>query len=329
MPPSISEMIKMTVSSAVKQVPQPGQQDSPRKTVRIDESKNTVRLIDPNAPPSDVAPAAAEPPTATVALTAPPVLVAPPVTVSALPEKSGDGETTAEMIRKLEVSLDNLAKTSMDLAAQRDVAIAATTQKRDGAALRLDEREQFSRSERIAPMPVDAAAASQTAQEIYNRRGENSVVGNRNVAPFVTFAPGEEPFDGMVPDYEAPAGEQTPPPLRSGEPHSIMELVSDHCLRTGKPQPKAADRSTLDVQSKRDTSPLSALRTADCDGHYLQSQRKQFELQRMNQSAVKKIYDAKHASATGQILDRGTTALSSFAGSRGDDAVQYLNVNAL
>jgi hypothetical protein len=233
----------------------------------------------------------------------------------------------------LEISLDNLAKTSLELQAERDAAIAASGQERDGLVMRLDERDQFSRTECIAPVPENTAEARNDVQAIYERVGSNNVVGNGTRAPFLTFAPGEEPFDGMVPDYDekvhGPLKDAQPPPLLAGQPHSIMALVTDHCQRTGKPAPKPADKSNLDIHSKRDTGSLVPLRTADCDGHYLQSQKKQFELARQSSHAVKKIYEAKHLSATGQILDRGSTALSHFAGAKDEDAVQYLNVHSI
>lgn len=292
--------------------------EQPKKTVRIDESRNTIQIIDTTEPPH---PASATT-TAEIAsaVNATHAVVLPPIVIS------NNSTNTDEMIRKLEQSLDNLAQTSMDMQAQRDAAIAATDQKKQAALLRLDERDQFSRDEQIATVEIDNVATN--AKNIYNKNGGNNVVGNRLQAPFVTFAPGEEPFEGMIPDYEEPA-QNAPPPLRSGQPHSMFELINDHCIRTGKPLPKAADQSTLDVMSKRDTATLAPMRAADCDGHYLDSQKKQFELQRLNQTAIKKIYSAKHASATGQILDRGQTTLSSFAAARDDDAVQYLNVNSL
>ena len=72
-----------------------------------------------------------------------------------------------------------------------------------------------------------------------------------------------------------------------------------------------------------------SMRVADSDGHYLQSQKKQFELARINASAIKKIYADKHAASAGQILDRGDAILTQFAGAQGVDAVQYLNINSL
>lgn len=295
------------------------------KKVQFDESKNTVQFIDDNrtasTPSSKVA---AKPATALATML--------DDTPNDTPNDSDDGG--AALLQKLEISLDNLQKTSADLQRKRDEAVALTSQKEQGALLRLDERNQFSRSECLATLPMEETQRS--AQAIYDKYGGNSVVGNRNQAPFLTFAPGEEPIDGMVPDYDERVhgdGDGTmpsqPPPLKAGQPHSIMALVSDHCMRTGKPMPKTAEQSTLDVRCKQDASSHAPMKTADYDGHYLQSQKKQFELLRMNRGAIKKIYEAKHASATGQILDRGGTALSSFAGAQGDDAVQFLNVNSL
>jgi len=241
------------------------------------------------------------------------------------------GASEQNTLSKLEVSLDKLQKTTADLERARNAALSATNQQSKGNVMRLDERQQFSQSECVATLPIEDARHS--AETIYDKYGGNSVVGNRNKAPFVTFAPGEEPVEGMIPDYDesvhSEAADKQPAPLKSGEAHSIMELVSDHCLRNGKPMPKAAEKSTLDVHSKKDAATHAGLHTADYDGHYLQSQKKQFELFRMNRDAVKGIYDAKDASATGHILDRGSSALSSFAGAQDDDAVQFLNVNSL
>lgn len=308
----------------VKQVPQPGQ--DVKKTVRFDETKNTIQMIDTNAPPKQI--------TASMAAQIASVtdgsntFMTPPFVSTTVPTATTANDSN-EIMQQLARSLDHLAKTSMDLQAQRDTAISNTSQKQDGSLLRLDERAQFSKSEQLANAPINQEEMTNAVQSIYDRSGGNSVVGNRLKAPFVTFAPGEEPFDGMIPDYDEANSADMPPTLKSGEQHSMMELISDHCMRTGKPQPKPADKSTLDVMSRKDTSSLAPMRAADCDGHYLQSQKKQFELQRLNQSAAKKIYDAKHASATGQILDRGQTTLTSFAASRDDDAAQYLNVNSL
>ena len=235
-------------------------------------------------------------------------------------------------LEKLELSLDNLAKTNLDLQAQRDAAINATNQREQGAALRLSEKDQYSMTDRLESMPMNSDDTRESLEKIYGAHSGNSVVGNREMAPFVTFAPGQEPFEGMVPDYdEAEHGSQKsmPPPLQAGRPHGILELINDHCMRTGKPMPKAGDRSTMDIMSKRDTGDLAPMRVADVDGHYLQSQKKQLELARLNSQAIKKIYAHKDAVSAGQILDRGDSLLGQFAGAQGDDAVQYLNINSL
>ena len=292
----------------------------PKKNVTFDESKNTIRYIDTSAAPSEMQ------------------MVQSPVITEADGAKKMTTQATTVFqftpkeatLESLQLSLDNLAKTNLDLQAQRDAAVNATNQREQGACMRLSEKQQYSLTDRMAPI-VDADARD-NAQTIYDRDGGNSVVGNRGLAPFVTFAPGEEPFDGMVPDYdEAEHGNNNnmPPPLQSGKPHGILELINDHCMRTGKPMPKAGDRSALDIMSKKDTGTFMSMRVADSDGHYLQSQKKQFELARINASAIKKIYADKHAASAGQILDRGDAILTQFAGAQGVDAVQYLNINSL
>jgi hypothetical protein len=277
---------------------------APKKTVRFDESKNTEQYVDGAGQQENAV------------------------------TSSGDNDSKKDLLRKLEISLDALEKTSLEMQADRDAAIAASGQKEKGVLLRLDERNQFSRTECIADVPAETDEARNDVQTIYQRVGSNNVVGNGTRAPFLTFAPGEEPFDGMIPDYDekvhGPLKAAQPPPLLAGQPHSMMELITDHCTRTGKPAPKPADKSNLDVHSKKDAvGSILPLRTADCDGHYLESQKKQFELQRQNSHAIKKIYEAKHLSATGQILDKGGTTLSQFAGAHDRDAVQYLNVHSV
>lgn len=297
---------------------------SPRKNVTFDESKNTIRFVDTSAPPAE---------DSTMQIITSPMTTnsngATQMTMQATSvyEIPNPNDST---LKSLELSLDNLAKTSLDLQAQRDAAIDATDQRENRGNMRLNESDQYSLTDRMAPVYDQDASAN--VKRIYDRDGGNNVVGNGTMAPFVTFAPGEEPFDGMVPDYdEAEHGAQPllPPPLEAGKPHGIMELINDHCMRTGKAMPQAGTVSGMDIMSKRDTTTFAPMRVADSDGHYLQSQKKQFELQRLNASAIKRIYADKRAASAGQILDRGDTVLGQFAGAQDVDAVQYLNINSL
>jgi len=286
----------------------------PKKKVRIDEGRNTVRLI----------PARNE----EISYTALPDVTK---TRDQLEQQRKEAETMEELLRVMEMSASR--QTDLEMKSEREEAIRASAQHQRGSRLRLDEREKYSREEMIADAPIDEQQTRDCARSIYDAHGGNSVVGNAQQAPFVTFAPGEEPFDGMIPDYDEQAhgngSSDVVEPLKAGESHSIIALVSNHCSRTGKPQPKPADVSVLDITKRSDTSTHAAMRAAEYDGHYLQSQRKQCELQRKNASAIKNIYAAKHASTTGQILDRGETALTSFAQASDPDAVQFLNINAL
>lgn len=312
-----------------------------QKNVIFDESKNTVRFV--------------EPANKTVVVSSPlttltdgstkksmqasfEMIMNPTLKNVTMPKKdssltnsaSAATDAAAAAMASLELSLDNLAKTNLDLQAQRDAAIQATNQREQGAALRLSETDQYSMTDRLESIPVDSEETKENVRKIYGNNGGNNVVGNREMAPFVTFAPGEEPFEGMVPDYdEKEHGDQKSmlPPLQPGRPHGILELINDHCMRTGKPMPKAGDRSTMDIMSKKDTGDLAPMRVAEVEGHYLQSQKKQMELARLNSSAIKKIYAHKDAVSAGQILDRGDTLLGQFA--QGDDAVQYLNIHSL
>ena len=319
-PPDAPESALAPESSSA---PQPTE----RKNVTFDESKNVVRYIDTSGAPLEDARGEMR-------------IASSPLTTDSDGAKQMTTEATTVFqlptskeatLKSLELSLDTLAKTNLDLQAQHDAAINATKQREQGSCMRLNESQQYSLTDRLAPI-IDADARDD-AQKIYDRDGGNSVVGNRTMAPFVTFAPGEEPFDGMIPDYDetehGEGGAPMPPPLQSGKPHGILELINDHCMRTGKPMPKAGNRSALDIMSKKDTEAFAPMRVADTDGHYLQSQKKQFELARMNASAIKKIYADKRAASAGQILDRGDAILTQFAGAQGNDSVQYLNVNSL